>query len=242
MCSPSLLRRSRELDATACPASEPIDTASSSSGSRRRFVEEVRKRHVLVYGWGPLVVCVARPEFCCRIRLGCRKPCLPYMQPRLVLRRSCRRRTVGAFLVFARYGCVDWLRAAPVQLLLWRESRERRVPGRVVDIANQIREGQSRGRSRRWGKHLLGGSRGVSKALSMSFTTLDVLGVCFVEGLSSAVGQFSFSASRSLADSSGSVSSSWKALSLVRVWVEGMIGGPVTTCRARGAPSLCWRG
>lgn len=82
------------------------------------------------------------------------------------------------------------------------------------------------------GKDLLCGRRGVSNASSTSFT-FDVFGVSW--GFDVVCRRFSFSGS------SASVSSSWKALSFVRVWVDGMMGGPVTTCRAGGA-SLCWWG
>ena len=75
------------------------------------------------------------------------------------------------------------------------------------------------------------GRRGVSKAPSVSLATLEALGV--LSAWAGASRRFSFSGS------SGSAASSWKALSLVRVWVEGMMGGPVTTCRAG---SLCWWG
>jgi hypothetical protein len=75
------------------------------------------------------------------------------------------------------------------------------------------------------------GSFGVLLAFPVSFTTLDAFGVPMVfDFLPSAAGRFSFSAARSLTVSPvGAPSMNWKALSFVRVWVEGMIGGPVMT-------------
>jgi hypothetical protein len=83
------------------------------------------------------------------------------------------------------------------------------------------------------GKVLFCDSLGVSNGASMSFVTLFAFGVSLaLSGLSDATGRFSLS----MVDSApGAPSMNWKALSLVRVWVEGMMGGPVTTCRAGGA-------
>jgi hypothetical protein len=55
--------------------------------------------------------------------------------------------------------------------------------------------------------------------------------------------RFSFSASRLLAVSTvGAPSRNWNDLSFVRVWVDGIMGGPVTTCLAGGAAWLLWWG
>jgi hypothetical protein len=82
------------------------------------------------------------------------------------------------------------------------------------------------------------GSLGVLFGAATSFTTLFAFGVPIGFGVfASRAGRFSFSASRRLRKESavGVPSANAKALSLVRVWVEGIIGGPVTTCRACGA-------
>jgi len=87
------------------------------------------------------------------------------------------------------------------------------------------------------GQSRMVGSFGVLLVAPTSFATRFAFGVPM--GLAvfpRAVGRFSFSASRCRRYSAvGAPSMNWKALSLVRVWVEGMMGGPVTTCRACGA-------
>lgn len=86
------------------------------------------------------------------------------------------------------------------------------------------------------GQLVVVGGLGVLFGFPRSFMTLDALGVW-----SRAATRFSFSASRSFADSTkGAPSMNWKALSFVRVCVDGMMGGPVTTCRAGGAGRLLW--
>lgn len=81
---------------------------------------------------------------------------------------------------------------------------------------------------------------GVVAAFTVSFAACTVLVIpSFAVALPSAEGWFSFSALLSLVASTvGAPSMNWKALSFVRVWVDGMIGGPVTTCRAGGAGAL----
>lgn len=60
--------------------------------------------------------------------------------------------------------------------------------------------------------------------------------------LPNAAGLFSFSPPRSRADTTvGAPSTNWKALSFVLVWVDGIMGGPVITCRG-GATLLGWWG
>jgi hypothetical protein len=82
---------------------------------------------------------------------------------------------------------------------------------------------------------------GVVLALAGSWTFCNVLVVLSVAALPMAAGRFSFSASRCLAFSTGGAPSmNWKALSFVRVCVEGIIGGPVTTRRSGGAAGLLW--
>ena len=87
------------------------------------------------------------------------------------------------------------------------------------------------------GQSRIVGSFGVLFVVPISFATLFVFGVPIgFDVFPNAAGRFSFSASRCLRDSAEGVPSmNWKALSFVRVWVDGMIGGPVTTCRACGA-------
>lgn len=70
-----------------------------------------------------------------------------------------------------------------------------------------------------------------------------VLPTFLAGGTAFAAGRFSFSALRCLLVSAvGAPSMNWKALSLVRVCVDGMIGGPVTTCLVGGAVLLFGRG
>jgi hypothetical protein len=93
------------------------------------------------------------------------------------------------------------------------------------------------------GQSTMVGNFGVLFVVPTSFTTLEVFGVLigFV-AFPSAAGRFSFSASRSFAVSTeGAPSMNWKALSFLRVCVEGMIGGPVTTCCGWAAAAwLLW--
>ena len=95
------------------------------------------------------------------------------------------------------------------------------------------------------GGHALAVGRfGVLAAFAASLIILDVFGVSipFVVLLFNAAGRFSFSAWRSSVVSRvGAPSMNWKAFSLVRVCVDGIIGGPVTTCRV-GAALLEWWG
>jgi hypothetical protein len=90
------------------------------------------------------------------------------------------------------------------------------------------------------GQSRMVGSFGVLFMVPASLATLFAFGVPMGFGVfPSGVGMFSFSASRWRMDSAvGAPSMNWKALSFVRVWVEGMIGGPLTTCRACGAAWL----
>lgn len=90
------------------------------------------------------------------------------------------------------------------------------------------------------GQSVMVGSFGVLLLFPTSLVTLFALGVAMDFGaLPSAAGRFSFSASRAFRDSAvGAPSMNWKALSFLRVWVDGMMGGPVTTCRVGGAAWL----
>lgn len=90
------------------------------------------------------------------------------------------------------------------------------------------------------GQFRIVGSLGVFSRLPTSFMILEAFGVSLdFEALSNAADRFSFSASRSFTVSVGAPSMNWNALSLVRVCVDGIMGGPVTTRRAGGA-ALLW--
>jgi len=90
------------------------------------------------------------------------------------------------------------------------------------------------------GQSVMVGSFGVLLVFPTSLVTLFALGVAMdFGGFPSAAGMFSFSASRAFSDSAvGAPSINWKALSFVRVWVDGMMGGPGITCRVGGAAWL----
>lgn len=85
---------------------------------------------------------------------------------------------------------------------------------------------------------------GVAPAFAASLTAWNALVIPSTgAALPGAASRFSFSASRSFRVSTvGAPSMNWKALSLVRVWVDGMMGGPVTTRLAGGAALLLWWG
>lgn len=86
------------------------------------------------------------------------------------------------------------------------------------------------------GHDLVVGGLGVFSVFPRSLTILEIFGVSIAMALSNVVGWFSLSASRSFGVSPGCAPSmNWKALSFVRVCVDGMIGGPATTCRGGGA-------
>jgi len=90
------------------------------------------------------------------------------------------------------------------------------------------------------GQSVMVGSFGVLLAFPTSFVTLFALGVAIdFGGFPSAAGTFSFSASRAFRDSTvGAPSMNWKAFSFVRVWVDGMMGGPGIGCRVGGVAWL----
>ncbi len=90
------------------------------------------------------------------------------------------------------------------------------------------------------GQFAMVGGFGVLFALAAGSMTLEALGVSFdIDVLLAVMGTFSLSCSRVfVASTMGAPSMNLKALSLVRVWVDGMMGGPVTTCRRGGAEVL----
>jgi hypothetical protein len=211
----------------AGPPAQSADAASSGCGPRRRLVDEVCKGHALVCTRSSLVACISTPQLQRRVGLGrgelsllavwssCDGAAGEELRARLWCFRSrgvcvgCDPRQISCSSgdTMGSGACRDESSMLPTR----SASGSLFMAG--VDGGGQVLEVAG-----------LGAMAGVSTAFTVG------VALPVVDSIPRAVVEFSFPPPRSSSTSTaGTPSMNWNFLSFVRVYEDGIIGGPVTT-------------